>query len=296
MNDSVPIFGNLIAGFSAFTRGIRGSMSCREIRSSYFWFTLICLVITILGYFIVSFTMISALFMPCLLFLGPIFGPFAFAFFSYIFLTTMIILWLFGKFPWPLFFGSFGVLRPLLSVPHVSFLLTLILIPISCDEFMLAGVERISQKEMNPVSNGTVIHSNKMDNPIFKNYKKPGFKKTFWLFICNTGMSILLKSLCFTLIAILKLPSWIEYIFTSFLLGSQLVSVYSVRIRSLSFKSHLDWCWKNMSRIIGFTLPFCVIQNRSWIASFVWLGIIYYSASFLVEEMVVDDLRRHKIQ
>ena len=295
MSISVPFFGNFIAGFTAFIRGIQGSLSSREIRSSYFWFTLMCLVITILGYFIVSFTMISALFMPCLIFLGPIFGPFAFVFFSCMFLTTMAILWLLGRFPWFLFFGTFGVLRPLLSVPHVSFLLTSILIPKSCDELMLAGVERISQREMNTFSNGT-NGNNKMDNPIFKNYERPGFKKTFWLFICNTCMSILLKSLCFTLINILNQPIWIEYIFTSFLLGSQLVSVYSIRIRSLSFTSHLDWCWRNILRIIGFTLPFCVLQNGSWIASFVWLGIIYYSASFLVEEMVVDDIRRYKIQ
>jgi hypothetical protein len=274
------------SGILAFVDGIHGATMSEKVRSSYFWFSVQCLVITILGYSLVSMTMFALLFLPLLVILGPVFGPLAFGFFSTVALMLLFVLWVFGKFPWALFVGSFGILRPLISVPHLAFSLTLLLLPMSCDTLMLAGVERIFHKN----SNGHKI-SPDQQNPIERSFKRPGLRQTLNLVVCNLTFNICLK-LLIRIVLLKKVGSWVDYACSSFLLGSQLASVYTIRIRRLSFKFHVKWCFENIMRVIGFTLPFCLLQDRSWLASFLYLGVTYFSAASLVQGLVEEDIKQ----
>ena len=244
---------------------------------------------------IVSATMIGFGILVFLIILGPIFGPILFIGCVSGFLTILLTLKLvFGYFPTFLFQnkGYFGVLnpynilQPFFTASHISFLLSSLLIPMGCTEFMLTGIDvTISQ-------NNDLVKT----NPIREAYSTPiSFMDNLWLFIYNAVFVFLIKWFVW-IVTFGSFRSIVDPALASFILGCQLVSVYTCRIQKRSYASgHLWWCFQNSMRLIGFALPLHLLsKTHKYVAlvSFLWLGLTYSAASQLVEPLVREDINK----
>mmetsp|Transcript_19384 Transcript_19384/g.28515 ORF Transcript_19384/g.28515 Transcript_19384/m.28515 type:complete len:287 (-) Transcript_19384:160-1020(-) len=271
-----PIFDEISKGFMALISGIKYSLLSPKIRASYIRFGTRFAVITALGYFMISATLMSMIPFLLVFLMGPILGPIVFMVICYVAFVVLLILWFIGRFPASLFNNSFGILRPFFSINQIAFLLTSLLVPMGCDKFMLLGID--------------VIYKEKgLDTTrIQTEYTSPGFMTTLKLVVCNAIFTSLLK---FT--AGMLTPGgyrfWMDQAITSFLIGCQIVSVYNIRIRGTSWTNHISWCLCHSLRVIAFSLPLqLVCGNFGWIGTVVWLGLGYSAAASLVEELVYE--------
>jgi len=293
---------SIFLGFQAFVAGFIGSISSPKIRSTYLRFLGYFLLITLLAYAAISTTMIVGIVLVSLLLLGPVVGPILIVGISSVTITILLILGIIGQFPKHIFLGSFGLLRPFFTATQLSFLLAILLIPNQCDQFVLEGINVMILKQRQQQTDKN--NNNKIRLEYEK--EKPALLDTIWLFFCNFGYAMFLKMVILRLLLFFSIillfgsstrsSSFIKLLLqnvvSSYILGSQLVSVYTVRIRRMSFICHMRWCTLNCFRIIGFALPLQLIQTqqRGNLTSFLWLGLTYSSSAKLVETIVRKDL------
>lgn len=279
-------------GFVALLRGIERSVSSPDIRWTYLRFLGHFFMLSLVGYNLVAATIITPLILTCLVFLGPVFGPIAVGVVVWSSIVVLSILWLLGKFPTHFFVGSFGILRPFFTATQLSFLLASLLIPIGCDGFMLLGADLVCPPPRGD-DDRSVDTSTAARGVIRTQYKKATFATTLRLFCCQFAFRVAAKSLIW-----LVMPAsaqWVSYpALSAFLLGSQLVSVYTVRVRRWSYIQHLKWCFLNCFRILGFSLPLhCAQERKSILSQFISLGLAYSVSASLVEPIILTDTKEN---
>jgi len=278
---------SIVQGFLALLTGLSGSLRSRKIRNSYYKFIGYFFVIAILSYTIISATIASTVLLLFLLLLGPIFGPILLVSFFSMALLSLAILWIIGHFPSSLFTGSLVILQPFFSATQISYLLASLLIPQTCDEFVLDGIDVMLWK--NKAGRGNTA------NPIRERYAKTTYTKMILLLCCNFIFAMMIRFVVMMSVGHNNSTApLVNNVVSSFIAGSQLASVYTVRIRNMKFTSHMQWCCLNGFRIIGFSLPLQLLQSHegmwSRFVSFLWLGLTYSSSAKLVEPLVSQDL------
>uniref|UniRef100_A0A7S2DYK2 Uncharacterized protein n=1 Tax=Helicotheca tamesis TaxID=374047 RepID=A0A7S2DYK2_9STRA len=277
------ILDDLLGGFVALISGIESSLSSTEIRAAYARFGTRFLVITALGYLIISATMMSLVPVAFILSMGPILGPIIFLAFCWIAFMVLLVLWVLGHFPKSLFTGSYGILRPFFSVNQISFLLTSLLVPMDCDKFMLFGIDIVCKEK------------GRDSKKIQSEYINPSLTKTLKLVCCNAMFAFVFR-IAVNIMTLGLFGTWLDPVITSFLIGCQIVSVYNVRIRNASWKSHISWCYHHPLRIIGFSLPLQMVCGLfGWAGTVVWLGLGYSAAAPLVQDLIYEAIEREDI-
>jgi len=163
-------------------------------------------------------------------------------------------------------------------MPQLTFLLASHLIPLGQDEFVMEGIDACY-----PDVNTSKIRSE---------YKKP----KLLLKLKRTAFSIAF-SVCYKIVVtflslvLSKYYIYIEPFLYSFLLGSQLASIYTMRIRQGGLRGHVIWCKENALRIIGFTLFLAILDKKyEWISAVVFLGLGHSASAALVQQLVMEDV------
>ena len=271
---------SFLAGLMAFVHGLEYSMRSPTIRSAYKRFFLHFAVITVVGYLILSATMLTIIPIFFLVLLGPILGVIVFVNVSVTACFVGLVLWLLGKFPSWIFVGSYGILRPFFSVPQMSFLLTSLLIPMRCANFAFLGMDACY--DSSPTTKLTL-------EQIKKGYKKHNFVRSLQIaaFDLIFGMSIKLI-IMMVFFGKAKHPMMVDSIVTAFYTGTQLVSIYTLKIRNMSIRQHVDWCFNHALQIIGFCLPLQLFEYYfGWASTILWLGISYSATAPLVKDLIL---------
>ena len=273
-----------LEGSIALLAGISGSISSPDIRRIYARFAIHLVVIALLGYMAVSATMLSVGLLSFLLVLGPVLGPLIFSVVCFIGAAALAISWAIGRFPKQLFVGSFGILRPFFTASQISFLLASVLIPWGCDGFMLEGISVVCARS-------SVLCLRDADG-IRREYRSPSLLAKLRLFGFHFILGITVKALAFVL-SLGRGPWLINPLVDSFLLGSQLTSTYTVRVRKMPVSGHTRWCMRNWLRILGFSLPLHFLrESYGLIGTFLGLGLSFSVSAFLVEPLIVQDAKR----
>ena len=268
------------AGLTGFVQGLDRSTRSPTIRAAYKRFFLHFAVITVVGYVILSATMLTILPILFLVLLGPIVGLIAFFTVSVSACFIGLVLWLLGRFPSWIFVGSFGILRPFFSVPQMAFLLTSLLIPMSCITFAFLGMDACY--DSSPATKSRL-------EQIKKEYKKPNLVRSLKIAAFD-----FLFGMCIKLIVMMAFfgktshPFMVDSIVTGFYTGTQLVSISTLKIRNMTIREHLDWCFNHALQIIGFVLPLQVAEYHfGWASTILWLGIGYAATAPLVKDLML---------
>mmetsp|Transcript_17078 Transcript_17078/g.25868 ORF Transcript_17078/g.25868 Transcript_17078/m.25868 type:complete len:297 (+) Transcript_17078:266-1156(+) len=285
MNSITEFIGSfsIVHGFLALLHGLSGSVSSSKIRNTYFRFIGYFLMITILSYTIISATITGTIVLWFLLILGPILGPIVlFGLCSFI-IFSLFVLWIMGQFPTSLFMGSYGILQPFFSATQVSYLLAALLIPKTCEEFVLDGIDVLLWKQHTSKGEGSSL--------IRQQYSRRTWTQRIWLLCYNFLFAVTIR---FWVFLLLGRGGIIHHAVAAFVAGSQLVSVYTVSIQKQKFLTHVRWCFFHAFRIIGFMLPLQLLQSHegmmSRLVSFLWLGFTYSASAQLLEPLVKQDL------
>lgn len=282
----VALVESFTDGALALINGTLYSLKSPTILAHYRKFLVQFIIISILGFAALSATLVATIPLACLLVFGPIIGPALFVTGCYIALLGLFGLWCIGKFPydWIVFGAQWGVLRPYYSITQISFLLASLFVSTGCDQFLIAGIGACYDKDR--IAHATI------------SYRKPGMFKTFYLAFMNLTFGLLIRFLFFVLpIGSGSARTVVEACVTAFLLGSQMVSVYTVRIHCMSFLEHVAWCLqvRNILKIVGFALPLHLIDCYSssgsvfvsWVSTVIWLGLGYSATAALVEDLII---------
>eukprot|EP00816_Leptocylindrus_hargravesii_P005858 CAMPEP_0196808456 /NCGR_PEP_ID=MMETSP1362-20130617/8438_1 /TAXON_ID=163516 /ORGANISM="Leptocylindrus danicus, Strain CCMP1856" /LENGTH=292 /DNA_ID=CAMNT_0042182803 /DNA_START=135 /DNA_END=1013 /DNA_ORIENTATION=- len=285
-----PLVESFTEGMLALINGTLLSLKSPTILAHYRKFLIQFIIITILGLTALSATLVAAIPLACFIIFGPIVGPAIFITGSYIALLSLFVLWCIGQFPYNLlvFGAQWGVLKPYYSITQISFLLASLLVSAGCDKFLLAGISACYDKDY--------------AKRVSYMYRKPGLIKTLYLTCMNVSFGLVIRFVFFVLLSSIGNWAVVDACITAFLLGSQMVSVYTVRIRCMSFLEHVGWCLriKNILKIIGFALPLHLIDCYSysgggsgniivlsWVSTVIWLGLGYSATAALVKDLVV---------
>lgn len=268
---------SLLEGFLSLLYAVKQCGRSPKIRSTYKRFGFHFIMASVIGYVLLSASMI--LFFPVLMLVlaGPILGTILLVMITMVSSTVLFFLFLIGKFPSHLFFTSQGVLRPFVSLPSLSFHIAAMLIPYSMDEFVLEGIDACFPE----------IGTEKTR----ASYKKPEKLRGVKLAMFGVGQDIFFKvfSKVLTLFVGKQIMTYINPIVTSLYLGSQLASTYTLRIRRMGVREHVNWCGDNALRIIGFTLPFAYIEQWEYVSTVVLLGLGPATSAALVQPLIYSD-------
>jgi len=278
MIDKIILFiGTFFAGFFSFLDGMRRAGTSKKIMYTYKRFAFHFLVISVMGYVLLSATMVLFIPVSLMFLLGPVLGTVAFIAFSSVASFISFILLIMGKFPTGLI-GSKGVLRPFISMPKLTFIMASYLIPYSQDEFLLEGIDECCPQH------GSLIRSI---------YKKPSSFGIYGikLILFSIAQTIFFKVLSESIFnRIPEYEVYLEPILFSIQLGSQLTSIYTLRIQRMSVRDHIIWCGKNILRILGFTMPYRILDQflSEWLSTLIFLGLGNAAVAGLVEKIVED--------
>jgi len=292
MKNLVDPFKPIWAGPAAFIEGMRYSLRSPNIRATYKRFFLHFVIVTIVGYILLSATVVSVLPLAFLILLGPILGTLTFILFSAIGCFVGFILWLLGRFPsWLLFAGN-GILSLFFSLPQMAFLLTALLTPTSEIEFSLLGMDACYYHDTS--FNPSFIKA--QVEKIRREYKKPHFSRKIKIIMFNFCFGIITK--LFVLIAARIISSKssntklvVEKAIMGFATGSQFVSIYTLHLRQMSIRNHLKWCFQHVLELIGFCLPLQLMEHYFTPASTILcLGIGQAAAAPLVKELMLEQV------
>lgn len=262
--------------------GTIGAVKCAQadkIISTYKKFGIHFIGACVIGYILLSVTLV--LFFPVifLILLGPLLGTLVFVIFSSAAILTSFVLLLLGKFPSNLFIGRHGVLRPYESLPALSFQVATYFIPYALNEFVLEGIDAC-YPEIGTEATRTNMH-------------KASQRRKMMIIIFNMSQNLFFKVLC-RLLTLFIIPHdiFILYfypILLSIQLGSQLASRYTLSIRRWSVTEHMIWCRDNVFRLIGFTLPFVLLERWEYVSAIVFLGFGHAISATLVEPIIFQD-------
>lgn len=179
--------------------------------------------------------------------------------------------------------GSYGILQPFFSATQISYMLAALLMPKTCEEFVLDGIDVLLRKQHTSKREGSSV--------IRQQYSRMTWTQRIWLFCYNFLFAVTIR---FWVILLLGHGGIINHAVAAFVAGSQLVSVYTVSIQKLKFLTHVRWCCFHAFRIIGFMLPLQLLQSHegmmSRLVSFLWLGFTYAASAQLLEQLVKQDL------
>jgi hypothetical protein len=291
---SLPLVSPFIDGVLASMQGAEASIYSPAIREQYVKFAATFLMVTVNSYFLLSATFVSVIPVTCVVLLGPFLGPLVFLILGYFGCLVGFILWYVDKFPSWIFTGSYGVLRPFVSVPQLAFLIMNFVFSVKTDLFLMEGTKALANHYLSSGSpkiqqkGKTLLKS--YDN-MQESYKKPSFWNKLKLSLFNMVLSTTLKSIVFFgLLGQSPKLYVVDPTLDAFTTGIQLVAVYTIRIKSMSYLSHSKWCIHNGARIIGFMFPAMLLENYvGWTATFLSLGLGYATTAGLVEDLLLLD-------
>jgi len=266
---------SLLEGFLALLYGVKQCCKSPNIKSTYKRFGKDFIMASVIGYVLLSATMV--LFLPVLLLVlaGPILGTILLVMITSIVSVVSCFLLFIGKFPSHLLMNS--TRRPFVNLPNLSFHIASMLIPYSMDEFVLEGIDAIFPE----------IGTEKTRSSYEKPTKSRGVK------LCLFGIS---QDFFFKVVSIVmtrfigrNIMTYSNPVIFSIYLGSQLASTYTLRIRRMGVREHINWCGDNALRIIGFTLPFAYLERWEFVSTFVFLGLGPAVSAALVQPLIYSD-------
>jgi hypothetical protein len=285
-------------GSVAFFHGMRYSLQSQKIRATYKRFFLHFIIIMIVGYTLLSATIVTILPILFLILLGPILGTLSFILVSTVACFVGFILWLLGRFPsWILFAGN-GILSLFFSLPQIAFLLTALVTPTSEVEFSLLGMEECYSHDTN--SNPSVIKA-KIEK-IRREYKKPKFSRKIKIITFNFIFGITTKLIVFILGKAINRSNnettklLAEAAIMGFATGCQFISIYTLHLQHMSIRNHLKWCFQHALELIGFCLPLQLLEVYVTSAStLLCLGIGQAASAPLVKELMLETVLMARI-
>jgi len=281
----IEAFEPFLTGQAAFFQGLRYSARSPAIRATYKRFMLHFALITVAGYMLLSATIFTIVPILFLILLGPILGILVFVFVGVTALFISFVLWLLGRFHLPswLVHGSNGILSLFFSLPQMAFLLTALLTPTSEVEFSFLGMEVCYDSKTKPQL-----------EKIRREYKKPKFSQKMKIISFNFLFGIAAKLVALVIGKMCGNSSRLSLVASAAILGfskgSQFVSIYTLNIRKMSFRSHLNWCCDHAMEIIGFCFPLQIAEHYFSLAStMLCLGIGYAATAPLVKSLMIQE-------